>query len=95
MELDVPAPKHRNSRTAWPNSSAPSRQAANAPPNTDRQSSKDWAAMRFSWDSGAHPSKGKGNIASTSVSLCAAVRKTQNRTIRPSALVDGRTIIAR
>jgi len=95
MELGVPAPKHRNSRTAWPNHSAPSRQAPSAPPNTDRQSSKDWAAMRISFQSGTVPSKGEGKIASTPVSLCAAVKNPKNRTRRPSALVDGRAIIAR
>jgi hypothetical protein len=95
MELGVSTPKYRNNRTAWRNNSAPSRHAPNAPPNIDKQESKDATAMPIPSDSATVPSKGEGTIGSTSLSLCAAVKKTKNRTRRASALVDGRAIIAR
>jgi hypothetical protein len=95
MELGVSVPKHRNNRTAWRNNSAPCRHAPNAPPNTDKQESKDATAMPIPSDSGTVPSKGQGTIGSTSLSLCPALKKTENRTNRASALVDGRAIIAR
>ena len=95
MELGVHAPRHRNSRTAWPNSSAPSRQTPCTPPNTDRHESKDVIARYIPSDSATPPSRAEGTLGAVSVSLCAALKKAKNRTRRPSGRVDGRTTIAR
>lgn len=95
MELGVHVPRHRNSRTAWRNSSAPSRQTSCTPPNTDRHESRDAAARPIPADSGTLPSRAEGTLGSTPVSRCAALKNTKNRTKRPSGRVDGRATIAR
>lgn len=89
------APKQRNSRTAWPNNSAPNRHAPIAPPSTDRLNSKDPTALRISCQSGKVPNNGDGKTNSTPLCLCAALKKPKNRTKRPSGLVSGGAIIAR
>ena len=95
MELGVHAPRHRNSRTAWPNSSAPNRQTACTPPNTDRHESRDAVASPIPSDSATPSSRAEGTLGASPVSLCATLKKAKNRTRRPSGRVDGRAIIAR
>jgi len=95
MELGVHAPRHRNSRTAWPNSSAPSRQTSCTPPNTDRHVSKDVIDRYVPVDSATLPSRAEGTLCASPVSLCVALKKAKNRTSRPSGRVDGSATIAR